>query len=99
MLSKKIHFRGEEVVIQREEPPLRATEPVVLVPAVQLGANPSVSRTQFSVSEGCNDGSKSLGDCQGLSGEWGIEVAETTLACPLLLSSGIGELQRGLSRA
>lgn len=73
ILSKKTHFRREEIVVHQGEPQLRAKEPV-FVPALQLWAYSSCSGTQFSLNEGCDEGSKSLVNCKGLSGWVGITV-------------------------
>lgn len=74
ILPKKTHFRRDEVVVQQREPLPRAEE-LVLVPALQLRANPSSSGTQPSVRESCREASKSLANYKGLSGGWGMAVA------------------------
>ena len=53
----------------------RQAEELVLVPALQLRANPSSSGTQLSVHESCREGSKSLANCKGLSDGQGTTVA------------------------
>ena len=52
ILPKKTYFRRKEVVAQHGELQPRAKK-LVLIPALELHANPSGSGTQFSVNEGC----------------------------------------------